>query len=49
MAVLVSVAEFARMRRPGRDFWSACQDFRRRFDLEALAIEPDEIFAVEHG
>jgi prevent-host-death family protein len=48
VAVVVSIRDFERLTEPGQDFWAAYEGFRRRFDLEALAIEPEEVFAVEH-
>lgn len=46
VAMVVSVPEFERLSRPRRDFWEVCEDVRRRFDLETLEIDPDEVFAV---
>jgi prevent-host-death family protein len=46
VAVLLSLTEFERLRRPRPDFWSACQQLRERFDLAALDIDPEEVFAV---
>jgi antitoxin (DNA-binding transcriptional repressor) of toxin-antitoxin stability system len=46
VAVLLSLTEFERLRRPRLDFWSACQQLRERFDLDKLDIDPDEVFAV---
>ena len=48
VAVVLSVRAFGRLSESGRDFWAAYEDFRRRFDLEELGIEPEEVFAVEH-
>lgn len=46
VAVLLSLTEFERLRQPRPDFWTACQEFRREFDLDELDIDPDQIFAV---
>jgi prevent-host-death family protein len=47
VAMVVSVRDFKRLGEPRRDFWAAYEDFRRRFDLEELGIEPEEVFATE--
>ena len=46
VAMVVSVPEFDRLTRPRRGFAEIYDDFRRRFDLVELDIDPDEVFAV---
>ncbi len=41
VAVLVSVAEFERLRTGGLTFWNAYTAFGQAFDLGALKIEPE--------
>jgi prevent-host-death family protein len=43
VAVILSWREFQRLK-SRKDFWDAYRSFRERFDLSALAIEP-EVFA----
>lgn len=42
VAMVISLRDLKRLGEPGRDFWAAYQDFRRRFDLEELSIEPED-------
>jgi len=48
VAMVVSVPEFERLSRPRRLFAALYEDFRRRFDLAELGIDPDEVFAVDN-
>lgn len=41
VAVLISVAEYERLRGGRRDFWDAYTEFRDGVDLEALGIGPE--------
>ena len=44
VAVILSLAEYQRLQNDRPDFWEAYQQFRNRFDLATLNIEP-ELFA----
>ena len=44
VAVLLSRAEYDRLRGKRPSFWAALQEFRRKYDLESLDIDVDEIF-----
>lgn len=44
VAVLLGLEEYERTLKGGVDFWEAYGEFRRKFDLEELGIDPDEIF-----
>lgn len=41
VAVLLSVEEYRRLLRGGKDFWSAYDEFRNDVDLERLDIGPE--------
>lgn len=41
VAVLLSVEEYRRLLRGGKDFWSAYDEFRNDVDLGRLDIEPE--------
>lgn len=45
VAVVVSAAELARLDSEQRNFWQSYRDFRERFDLHELDIDPTEIFS----
>jgi len=45
VAVLISCAELDQLRRRSTRFSEAYAELLERFDLEELAIDPDEIFA----
>ena len=45
VAVLISIDEYKRMKEGQKEFWSAYIDFRQKFNLQTLAIDPDEIYA----
>lgn len=45
VAVVMSTAELARLDSERRNFWQSYQDFRQRFDLEELQIDPAEVFS----
>lgn len=44
VAILLSVADYERLRRAHHPFWSAYEAFRQQHDLATAAIEP-ELFA----
>ena len=45
VAVLIGAEDFERLSRAAPSFSEAYEKFRREFDLEALDVNPDEIFA----
>jgi prevent-host-death family protein len=45
VAVLIGRRQYERLTSKHRGFSEAYEDFRREFDLEELAIDPDEVFA----
>ena len=45
VAILVSIKEYERLQLGRRDFWTAYLDFRKRFKLDELDLDPDIIFA----
>ncbi len=47
VAMVVSIRDYQRFT-PGHDVWDAVRKLRESHDLEALDIDPDEVFAVEH-
>lgn len=47
VAMVVSIRDFQRLATPRHDVWDAVQRFRASHDLEALDIDPDEVFATE--
>jgi prevent-host-death family protein len=44
VAVLLGIEAYERLVEGRRDFWEAYEEFRSRFDLAELAIDPEEIF-----
>ena len=44
VAMVVSISEYRRLRQPRRTLWDAIEDFRGRYDMEALAIDPEEVW-----
>ncbi|MGD2115960.1 MAG: type II toxin-antitoxin system prevent-host-death family antitoxin [Acidobacteriota bacterium] len=44
VAVLLGRGDYERLRRGGEDFWERYARFRERTDLDALDLDPDEIF-----
>lgn len=44
VAVLLGLEAYERLVEGRRDFWEAYEEFRSRFDLAELAIDPEEIF-----
>jgi prevent-host-death family protein len=44
VAVVLSLTELAKLSGERRNFWSSYRDLRQRFDLEALGIDPTEVF-----
>ncbi len=47
VAMVVSLHDYQRLAAPRHDVWDAVQRLREADDLEALDIDPDEVFAVE--
>ncbi len=47
VAMVVSIRDYQRLATPRHDVWDAVLKLRESYDLEALDIEPDEVFAVE--
>ena len=47
VAMVVSIQTYQRFT-PQHDVWDAVERLRESYDLEALDIDPDEVFAVEH-
>ncbi|MEZ4656975.1 MAG: type II toxin-antitoxin system Phd/YefM family antitoxin [Caldilineaceae bacterium] len=45
VAMIVSIAEYRRMKEGRRDFWSVYTDYRRQFNLADLDIDPDDVYA----
>lgn len=45
VAVLMSIHEYERLRRPKVDFWEAYLGFRKRYNLDEIDLDPDTIFA----
>jgi hypothetical protein len=45
--MVVSIRDYQRLAAPRHDAWDAVKRFRESHDLEALDIDPDEVFAVE--
>lgn len=48
VAMVLSIRDYQRLASPRLDSWDAVQRFRESYDVEALDIDPDEVFAVEH-
>ncbi len=46
VAMVVSIRDYQRFT-PRHDVWDAVRKLRESYDLEALDIEPDEVFTVE--
>ncbi len=44
VAVLMGIEAYERLVEGRHDFWEAYEEFRSRFDLAELAIDPEEIF-----
>lgn len=42
VAVLMSVDQYKRLASPHMDFWTAYEEFRQRYDLDALQL--DDVF-----
>jgi hypothetical protein len=47
VAVVVSLSDYQRFTAPRHGAWEAVERVRRTADLEALAIDPGEVFAIE--
>ncbi len=46
VAVIISAEEYARLlaNQPERDFWAACEEWRQKWDVSGLDIDPEEIW-----
>jgi prevent-host-death family protein len=44
VAVVLGISEYERLAEGRRDFWQAYEELRREFHLDALEIDPDEVF-----
>jgi antitoxin Phd len=44
VAVLIGIEEYERLSEGRRDFWEAYEEFRRKFDLAEIKIDPEEVF-----
>jgi prevent-host-death family protein len=45
VAVLLSLSAYERLQKGKVDFWEAYLDFRQRYKLDELDLDPDTIFA----
>ena len=45
VAVLLGLPQYERLRSARPDFWTSYQGFRDSEDLEALGLDPDDLFA----
>lgn len=46
VAVILSAEEYTRLleNQPDRDFWAACEDWRQKWHVSELDMDPDEIW-----
>ncbi len=47
VAMVISIHDYQRLTSSGHDAWDAVRSLRESYDMEALDIDPDEIFALE--
>jgi len=47
VAMVVSIRDYQQLATPRHDAWDAVRRFRESHDMEALDIDPAEVFAVE--
>jgi len=47
VAMVVSIRDYERFTTSRPDVWDAVRNLRESCDLEALDIDPDEVFAIE--
>lgn len=45
IAVIISTAEYERLKNTTLSFWESVERFREDYNIEAAEINPDEIFA----
>jgi cellobiose PTS system EIIB component len=45
IAVIISTAEYERLKNKTLSFWESIERFREEYNIEAAEINPDEIFA----
>ena len=45
IAVIISTAEYERLKNKTLSFWESVERFREEYNIEAAEINPDEIFA----
>ena len=47
VAMVVSIRDYQRLTTPQHGVWDAVRKLRESYDMEALGIDPDEVFAVK--